>query len=132
VATHWRDKDEGIWEVRGGKQHFTYSKVRAQRSPALCVTLSDEDVCVHVCDQIMSWVAMDRAIRLAEQRSFPADIHRWRGVRDEIFMEVMEKAWNKDRQAFVQHYSTIVHSRARLRRLSVWSVTSLLLALTAD
>jgi GH15 family glucan-1,4-alpha-glucosidase len=54
----------------------------------------------------MAWVAMDRAIRLAEKRSFPADIHRWRLIRDEIFMEIMEKGWNKERQAFVQHYGT--------------------------
>ena len=56
--------------------------------------------------EVMSWVAMDRAIRLAEKRSFPADIHKWRCVRDEIFMDILEKGWSKERQAFVQCYGS--------------------------
>lgn len=52
VANNWQRKDEGIWEVRGGQQHFIYSKV-------------------------MAWVAIDRGIRLAERRSLPADLPYW-------------------------------------------------------
>ena len=54
----------------------------------------------------MSWVAVDRAIRLADKRSFPADRERWLIVRDEIYEEIMEKGWSEDRQAFVQAYGS--------------------------
>jgi len=81
VIKHWKEKDEGIWEVRGGKQHFTYSKV-------------------------MCWVALDRAIRLASKRSFPADMHRWLEARDDIYRDIQANAWCKERQAFVQSYGS--------------------------
>lgn len=81
VCVHWQDRDEGIWEVRGGQQHFVYSKV-------------------------MSWVALDRGIRLAERRSFPADLMRWYNVRNTIYEEIQAKGWNKNRNAFVQHYGS--------------------------
>jgi len=81
MSVHWYEKDEGIWEVRGGRQHFVYSKV-------------------------MAWVAFDRAIKLAESRSFPADIHRWRCIRDRIYEEVMTRGWSPLRQSFVQHYES--------------------------
>ena len=81
VCDNWRRKDESIWEVRGGRRHFVYSK-------------------------LMCWVAMDRALRLAESRSFPADRVRWSGVRDEIFEDIMENGWDSDRQAFVQSYGS--------------------------
>ena len=73
--------DEGIWEVRGGRRHFVYS-------------------------QLMSWVAMDRGLRLASKRSFPTDHLRWLRVRDEIYEEIMAKGWNSSRQAFVQYYGS--------------------------
>ena len=79
VCDNWQRKDESIWEVRGGRRHFVYSK-------------------------LMCWVAMDRALRLAESRSLPADRARRSGVRDEIFEDVMENGWDSDRQAFVQSY----------------------------
>ncbi len=79
VCEHWQQEDEGIWEVRGGRRHFVYSK-------------------------LMCWVAVDRAIRLADKRSFPADRNRWLEVRDAIFEEIMEKGWCKDRRAFIQAY----------------------------
>ncbi len=79
VVQNWRQKDEGIWEVRGGKQHFVYSK-------------------------LMCWVALDRAIRLADKRSFPADRHLWLAARDELYQEIMTKGWSSKLQAFVQHY----------------------------
>ena len=79
VCDNWGRTDEGIWEVRGGQQHFVYSRV-------------------------MCWVALDRALRLADKRSFPADRDRWQKVRDQIYEEVMERGWNPGRQAFVQAY----------------------------
>jgi GH15 family glucan-1,4-alpha-glucosidase len=81
VCDHWKEKDEGVWEVRGGRQHFVYSK-------------------------LMCWVALDRALRLAEKRSFPADWNRWLATRDEMYEEIMSRGWNRDRQAFVQHYGS--------------------------
>jgi GH15 family glucan-1,4-alpha-glucosidase len=81
VCDHWQRTDEGIWEVRGGQQHFVYSK-------------------------LMCWVAIDRGLRMAESRSFPADRERWLKVRDDIYEEIMTKGWNSQRQAFVQHYGS--------------------------
>lgn len=81
ISKNWQSKDDGIWEVRGGQQHFVYSKV-------------------------MAWVALDRAIRLATKRSFPADLNELHKTRDKIFMEVIEKGWNKEKQAFDQYYGS--------------------------
>jgi len=81
VCDHWKEKDEGVWETRAGKQHFVYSK-------------------------LMCWVALDRGIRLAEKRSFPADHDRWLNVRDEIYEEIMDRGWNDKLEAFVQHYDS--------------------------
>jgi GH15 family glucan-1,4-alpha-glucosidase len=77
VCKHWQDKDEAIWEVRGGPREFVYSKM-------------------------MSWVAVDRALRLANKRSFPADWNGWTSVRDEIYETIMKRGWNEQRGAFVQ------------------------------
>ena len=79
VCDNWRNKDEGIWEVRSGRQHSVYSK-------------------------LMCWVAVDRGLRLADKRSFPADHERWLEVRDRIYEEIMEKGWSQEREAFVQSY----------------------------
>jgi GH15 family glucan-1,4-alpha-glucosidase len=79
VCDHWRDKDEGIWEVRGGRRHFVYSK-------------------------LMCWVAVDRALRLADKRSFPADRTRWLAERDAIFEDIMQKGYSAERGAFIQAY----------------------------
>lgn len=81
VCDNWQRKDEGVWEVRGGRQHFVYSK-------------------------LMCWVALDRAIRLADKRSFPADRDRWLKCRDQIYEEIMTRGWNPKRQAFAQHYES--------------------------
>jgi GH15 family glucan-1,4-alpha-glucosidase len=89
VCDNWHRKDEGIWEVRGGRQHFVYSK-------------------------LMCWVAVDRALRLADKRSFPADRDRWIKVRDEIYEQVMSKGWNQKRNAFVQHYGSNALDAANL------------------
>jgi GH15 family glucan-1,4-alpha-glucosidase len=79
VCDNWKQKDEGIWEVRSGPQHFVHSKM-------------------------MCWVALDRGLRLAMKRSLPADRIRWLTVRDEIYEDIMAKGWDKKRQAFVQAY----------------------------
>jgi GH15 family glucan-1,4-alpha-glucosidase len=81
VCDNWQKKDSGIWEVRGGPQHFVYSK-------------------------LMSWVAVDRGLRLADRRSFPADRTRWLKIRDGMYEEIMTQGWNLKRQAFVQHYGS--------------------------
>jgi len=81
LCDNWKQPDEGIWEVRGGRQHFVNSK-------------------------LMCWVALDRSLRLADKRSFPADRARWSKVRDEIYEEVMAKGWNQRRGAFVQAYGS--------------------------
>ncbi len=81
VCRQWRNRDDGIWEVRSGRQHFVYSK-------------------------LMCWVAVDRAIRLADKRSFPADRELWMRTRDEIYEEIIARGWNEERQAFVQHYGS--------------------------
>ena len=81
ISKHWDQPDDGIWEVRGGQQHFVYSKV-------------------------MAWVALDRSIRLAQKRSFPADLIEWTKIRDKIFLEVVEKGWNNKMQAFDQYYGS--------------------------
>jgi GH15 family glucan-1,4-alpha-glucosidase len=83
VCEHWDQTDEGIWETRGGRQHFTFSR-------------------------LMSWVAVERAVRIARQRGLPADLVRWLGRRDAIYNQIMERGWNESRQAFVQHYGSDV------------------------
>ena len=81
VADNWHRKDNGIWEVRAGQQHFVYSK-------------------------LMCWVALDRGLRLADKRSFPADRVRWLKCRDEIYEEILTQGWSEKRQAFVQYYGS--------------------------
>ncbi|HEX3355461.1 MAG TPA: glycoside hydrolase family 15 protein, partial [Tepidisphaeraceae bacterium] len=81
VNRNWQRPDEGVWESRGGPQHFVYSKV-------------------------MCWVAMDRAIRLADKRSLPADRHAWIETRDAIYLDIMKKGWSAKKQSFVQHYGS--------------------------
>ena len=64
--------------------------------------------------RVMSWVAMDRGLRLSERRGRPADVERWRRTRDQIYDQVMEKGWNKERAAFVQHYGSDVLDASNL------------------
>ncbi len=89
VCDHWQQPDAGIWEVRGDPKHFVYSK-------------------------FMCWVALDRALRLSNKRSFPSDPVRWLKVRNQIYLEIMEKGWNSERQAFVQHYHSATLDAANL------------------
>jgi GH15 family glucan-1,4-alpha-glucosidase len=81
VVENWRMQDEGIWEVRSGQQDFVYSK-------------------------LMCWVALDRGIRLSLKNSLPADLKSWIATRDEIYMEIMDKGWSEERQAFIQYYGS--------------------------
>jgi GH15 family glucan-1,4-alpha-glucosidase len=81
LCDNWKREDEGIWEVRGGRRHFVYSK-------------------------LMCWVAVDRSLRLADKRSFPADRARWLKVRDEIYEEVMARGWDPRRRSFVQAFDS--------------------------
>ena len=83
LIEHWDQPDEGIWETRGGRHDFTYSR-------------------------LMSWVAIERAIRVARQRGLPADLGRWTGIRDRIYDQIMERGWDPVRGAFVQHYDSDV------------------------
>jgi GH15 family glucan-1,4-alpha-glucosidase len=83
LCDHWDQRDAGIWETRGGPQHFTYGR-------------------------LMSWVALDRAIRLATTHARPADVTRWTTERDRIYQQIMERGWDPERGAFVQHYDTSV------------------------
>ncbi|MFD5623457.1 glycoside hydrolase family 15 protein [Streptomyces yangpuensis] len=83
LADHWDRPDEGIWETRGGRQDFTFSR-------------------------LMTWVAFERGLRLAEAFSRPGNVDRWREVRDTVFAQIVERGWNTEKQAFVQHYGTDV------------------------
>jgi GH15 family glucan-1,4-alpha-glucosidase len=77
VCAHWREGDAGIWEVRSGPKEFLYSRV-------------------------MCWVALDRAIRLANKRGLPAPIDTWRTERDAIYGNIFTDFWDPEREAFVQ------------------------------
>ena len=81
VSENWVKEDEGVWEVRGGRRHFVYSK-------------------------FMCWVALDRGIRLMDKRSLPASRAQWLGMRDLIYEEVMHKGWNAELRSFVQSYDS--------------------------
>ena len=78
VCRHWQLADEGIWEVRGGRQEFLYSR-------------------------LMCWVAIDRGVRLARKRSFPAPLAKWTEIRDAIYNEIFSDFWNAKKETFVQH-----------------------------
>ena len=83
LCENWNQADEGIWETRGGRKNFTFSRLQ-------------------------SWVGLDRALRMATQRSLPADIVKWRNVRDSIHAEIHAHGWNQRRKAFVQYFDSEV------------------------
>jgi GH15 family glucan-1,4-alpha-glucosidase len=78
VCKNWQEPDEGVWETRGGRKKFLYSR-------------------------LMCWVAIERAIRMANRRGLPADLPYWRESRDAIYRWIMQRGWSPARQAFVQH-----------------------------
>ncbi len=81
LASNWRTPDEGIWEVRGGPKPFLHSRV-------------------------MSWVAFDRALRIARHRGLPAPIEHWTQTSANIYEEVMRLGWNEKVNSFVQYYGS--------------------------
>ena len=81
LATAWKEPDEGIWEVRGARRHFTHSKV-------------------------MAWVAFDRSIKAIEQNFYEGPIDHWCEIRDQIFDEVCREGYDADRGVFVQSYGS--------------------------
>jgi GH15 family glucan-1,4-alpha-glucosidase len=81
VVKNWEQPDQSIWEVRGPRQHFTYSKLQC-------------------------WVALDRGVRLARKRSFPSEGDTWRHERNRIYKAIMEDGWNERRGAFTQAFGS--------------------------
>jgi GH15 family glucan-1,4-alpha-glucosidase len=83
LESNWQKPDEGIWEVRGGRRHFTYSKM-------------------------MAWVAFDRALKIVEESDRAANEHflRWRKIRDQIHTDVCERGYNPRKKAFTQFYGS--------------------------
>jgi GH15 family glucan-1,4-alpha-glucosidase len=83
LETKWMEPDEGIWEVRGPRRHFTHSKA-------------------------MAWFAFERGVRMVEEFGFKADGHleHWKQTRDQIHREVCERGYNKKKNAFTQFYGS--------------------------
>jgi GH15 family glucan-1,4-alpha-glucosidase len=81
LEQHWRQPDEGIWEVRGPRRHFVHSKV-------------------------MAWVAVDRTIRMIEETPHEGPLDRWRELRDAIHDDVCERGYDKERNTFTQSYGS--------------------------
>ncbi|MFC8525921.1 glycoside hydrolase family 15 protein [Nocardia sp. NPDC057227] len=89
LCDNWDRPDEGVWETRGGRKNFTYSR-------------------------LMTWVAFDRAVRAATAHARPADLPRWTAARDAVFDQILARGWNAKRRAFTQHYDTEVLDAALL------------------
>jgi pentatricopeptide repeat protein len=98
LTDNWDQPEEGIWETRSGRQDFTYGR-------------------------LMSWVALDRGIRLATAHGRPAPLGRWQRERDAIYDQIMTHGWNPDRRAFVQHYQTDVLDSSLLRMSTAGFIT---------
>jgi GH15 family glucan-1,4-alpha-glucosidase len=81
VETIWREPDDGIWESRGERRHYTYSKV-------------------------MAWVVFDRILRIAERFELDAPLEHWKAIRDEIHREVCEHGYDPERRTFTQYYGS--------------------------
>ncbi len=79
LAAKWKQPDDGIWEVRGGKRHFTHSR-------------------------LMSWVAFDRAICGVEEFGLTGPVAQWRKTRDAIREDILKNGWSEKRKSFVQSY----------------------------
>lgn len=79
LETGWREPDEGIWEMRGPRRHFTHSKV-------------------------LAWVAFDRAVKAVERYGQEGPVDRWRRLRAEVHEEVCRRGWDSHKKAFVQYY----------------------------
>lgn len=98
LTDHWDQAEEGIWETRGGRRDFTYGRA-------------------------MSWVAFDRALRLAESSGRPSSSARWHAARNALYEQIMARGWSEERQAFVQHYDADVLDSSLLRLATVGLLT---------
>ncbi|MDQ0939912.1 glycoside hydrolase family 15 protein [Streptomyces sp. V1I1] len=98
LTDHWDQAEEGLWETRGGRKDFTYGRV-------------------------MSWVAFDRALRLAAASGRPAAVERWSRERNKIYEQVLTQGWDAGRNTFVQHYGSDVLDSALLRMPTVGFIT---------
>ena len=81
LVKNWEQPDQSIWEVRGGRRQFTFSKLQC-------------------------WVALDRGVRLARKRSFPTEGDTWRLERNRIYNTIMQQGWNSDKGAFTQYFGS--------------------------
>lgn len=81
LAAHWQEPDNGLWEIRGPRQHFTHSRV-------------------------MVWAAFDAAVKGVEDHGLPGPVETWRRLRDEVRDEVLDRGWSQERHSFRQHYET--------------------------
>ena len=81
LETAWKEPDEGIWEVRGPRRHFTHSKV-------------------------MAWVAVDRAVRMVEEFGYEGPVDSWRELRDRIHEQVCARGYSRKARAFTQYYGS--------------------------
>ncbi len=98
LCEHWDQPDEGIWETRGGRRDFTYGR-------------------------LMSWVALDRGVRMARSSGRPAPLARWTAERDAVYQQIHARGFSPRRQAFVQHYDVDVLDSSLLRMSAVGFVT---------
>ncbi len=94
LSENWDQPDEGIWETRGGRKPFLFGR-------------------------IMSWVAFDRAIRIATSEARPADLQRWTAERDRLYETIMTKGWNPKIKAFTQYEGSDVLDASLLRMPTV-------------
>ncbi len=81
VEDHWREPDEGLWEVRGPRRHFVHSKV-------------------------MCWAALDRAVKYVENFGRSGPVDKWRALRDVIHAEICDKGFDRERNTFTQSYGS--------------------------
>jgi GH15 family glucan-1,4-alpha-glucosidase len=79
LSSAWKEPDEGIWEIRGPRRHFTYSKV-------------------------MAWAAFDRGIKAVHNYGLPGNTNEWQKIRDDIKQDVLKNGWNKQLNSFTQYY----------------------------
>jgi GH15 family glucan-1,4-alpha-glucosidase len=98
VSNNWQEPDDGIWEVRGGRKQFVHSK-------------------------LMAWNALAKGLKLADERSFPANRELWISARGQIFHEIMDKGWNEELQSFTQSYGSNVVDAALLQLLNIGALS---------
>ena len=98
ISNNWQEPDEGIWETRGGRKHFVHSK-------------------------LMAWNALAKGLKLADERSFPANRELWITARDRILHEIMDKGWNEELQSFTQSYGSSVVDAALLQLLNIGALS---------